>query len=165
MARFPAVRRPEIAVAGYRRESELSRRFPDTATCALQERRPRRLHFAQRKLGEKVPSPFLKRREAEPTCLRHGGRCEDRRRQLLGSGVDGLLTGDRRSDRLSFCLQEAGPRFRLSDRPFAWAGGWVDLCVLCEGGWADGYAVSKAQQLSLTNHEARGRCVRSALSA
>jgi hypothetical protein len=35
---------------------------------------------------------------------------------MLTSGGDGLLTGDRRSDRLSFCHQEAGQRFMLSDR-------------------------------------------------
>ena len=50
---------------------------------------------------------------------------------MLAFGVARLLTGDRRSDRRSFCLQKAGPSFRFSDRLFVWAGGWLAFVSLC----------------------------------
>ena len=60
---------------------------------------------------------------------------------MLGSGVAGLLTGDRRPNRLSFCLQEAIPRIKLSIRLLVRAGGRVELRVLgvlvVLGGWVD----------------------------
>jgi hypothetical protein len=49
---------------------------------------------------------------------------------MLASGVVGLLSGDRRSVRLSFCLQEAEAHFKISDRLLVRAVGWVELGVL-----------------------------------
>ena len=64
---------------------------------------------------------------------------------MLVSGIVGLLSGDRRSDRLSFCRQEAVLRIKFSTRLLVRAGGWVDLGVLgvlVVLGWVGGLCVS-----------------------
>ena len=50
---------------------------------------------------------------------------------MLASGVVGLLTGDRRSDRLLFCRQEAGPRFTFSGHLFVRVDGWGAFVSSC----------------------------------
>ena len=52
---------------------------------------------------------------------------------MLAFGADGLLTGDRRFDRLSFCPNEAEAPNRLSHPPFA-------SLRLCAGGGVGGSA-------------------------
>ncbi len=63
----------------------------------------------------------------------HGGRWEVGRRRTLASGGGPVLTGDRRSDRQSFCRQYARPPFTLNIHLFA---GFAFFAVLWDG-WVD----------------------------
>jgi hypothetical protein len=101
MARYPAVGRPDIAVRGNRLESGLSRRFPDTATCALEERRPRHFSFSEKTGNDPTPLPQLKEEKgrtdvprarrpvsipaATDACIR--SRRDSHRRQAIRSPV------------------------------------------------------------------------------
>ncbi len=65
VARFPAVRRPEIAGPRNRLESELSNRIRGPVTCALGERRPRPLSFSFNSRERQSPSPNNEKEERQ----------------------------------------------------------------------------------------------------
>ena len=85
---IPAViGRPGTTGSGNRFESELSCRFPNPVTCALEERRSRLFSSPFIWLGEAHPPPHKYRREAEPTCQRLVGSAANKRDRLSGSAT------------------------------------------------------------------------------
>jgi len=111
-------------------ESELSCRFPDPVVCALEERRSRHSSSSFNRREGHAPAQILERREAEPTCLWHGGRLEAMRRRTLAFGVREILTGDRRFQ--IACRSAAMKRIHFSSSA---SGPWC-LGVLVVAAWA-----------------------------
>ena len=95
-------------------------------------RAPRHLSFSFND-GREAPPPLIigeKRGRTDVPWVRRPAR----RLAVTNACVRGRQASHRRqaiSDRLSCCHQNAESPFRLSDRLFVWAGGWVAFVSLC----------------------------------